>query len=140
VKTLLLTVAGLALVTAPLAATAQSYGQGRDGGYSQHQDRRDQGRNGYDRGGYGRNDYGRDHRGDYRRDNDRSDRGDAALVSGMAGLLLGSALSGSNGYSQSYGYENPYYASAYSQRCDWQTQAYRGAYGRIEYRQVEICR
>ena len=114
---LVMGVAGLAILAAPLAASAQSYGHGRDGGGWSH--------------GY---------RGDYGRGYDR-DGGGAAIVAGVAGLALGAALAdrGDYGYAPDYGYG---YAPAYSYapRCAWQYQPYRTYYGGVAYRQVEVCR
>ena len=121
-KSLLLAVASLAVVAAPLAASAQSFGHGRDGGASvrgsQQQYQSAYGRGG-DRQGFGRGfvqaGRGDDRRGDYRRYDDRDNGGDAVLA-GIAGLILGSALSGhADVYSPPYGYAQPYaYAPAYS--------------------------
>ncbi|WP_133255045.1 hypothetical protein [Phenylobacterium hankyongense] len=140
-KKILLAVASLAVVVSPVVASAQSYGHGRAGGWNG----RDSQERSYDRG-QGRTDYGRGYdrgRSGYGRDTYRDDSG-AVVVAGLAGLLLGSALSGSQsqGYSQSYGYSQPYaYAPAYSQqRCGWQNQAYEDGYGDVQYRQVQICR
>jgi len=122
VNKLLMTVASLAIVAAPLAASAQSSDHNR----------------GHDRAASGQ-DYGRGDRG--RGWNDR-DSG-SALAAGVAGLFLGAALSNSQGYDyrQSYGYSQPYaYDQAYGYGCGWRTQAFQGRYGRIEYRQVNTCR
>jgi hypothetical protein len=137
-----MTVASLAIVAAPLAASAQSFDHNR----------------GQDRAASGR---------DHSRDNGRSDRGrgwndrnsGSALAAGVAGLFLGAALSNSQGYGygQSYGYAQPYaydqgydygqsygYSQPYAYNqgygCGWQTQAFRGRYGNVEYRQVNTCR
>ena len=124
-KTLLIGIAGLAALAAPLAASAQSYGH----------DRGDYGRGGYERGGYGRG-YDRD-----------GDRGGAALAAGVAGLFIGSALAGSgdrydNGYPPAYGYAQPYpYDSyGYAPRCYLQARPYYTPYGAVQYRQVRVCR
>ena len=130
---LLMTVASLAIVAAPLAASAQSFDHNRSGGGNNHasgerQAGQDHGRNG---GGY---DYGRGHGW-----NDRNDGG--ALAAGVAGLFLGAALSNAQSYDygQSYGYSQPYgYDQGYD--CGWRTEAFRGPYGRVEYRQVNTCR
>ncbi len=109
---LVMGVAGLAILAAPLAASAQSYGHGRDdGGWSQ-------------RGDYGRG-YG----------------SGAALAAGVAGLAIGAAIAdrGDYGYAPAYGYA-PGYGYAYAPRCFWQSQPYRTYYGGIAYRQVEVCR
>ena len=117
-----MTVASLAIVAAPLAASAQSSDHNR----------------GHDHAASGR-DYGRGDRG---RGWNSRDSG-SALAAGVAGLFLGAALSNSQGYDygQSYGYSQPYaYDQAYGYGCGWQTQAFQGRYGRIEYRQVNTCR
>jgi hypothetical protein len=73
----------------------------------------------------------------------------AAVAAGALGFILGAALTSSqhqdyapaydNG--PAYGYGQPYYAPAdYGDRCFWRTQAYRTHWGRIQYRQVEVCR
>ena len=113
-KKLVMGLAGLAILAAPLAASAQSYGHGRDGS----------------RGDYGRG-YGRD------------DNGGAAIVAGVAGLALGAALADRDDYgyapAPAYGYA-PGYGYGYAPRCFWQSQPYRTYYGGIAYRQVEVCR
>jgi hypothetical protein len=107
--------AGLAILAAPLAASAQSYLHGRDGG-------------GWSRG----------YNGDYGRGYDR-DSGGAAIVAGVAGLALGATLAGHGDYG--YGYAAPYDDGyAYAPRCFWQSQPYRTYYGGIAYRQVQVCR
>lgn len=108
---IMLAIASLAVVAAPVAASAQSYGhdQGRNGGWSN------------------RGDYGRSYRGD-------RGNGGAALAAGVFGLILGSAIASS---SHSYGYAQPY---GYAQNCEWRNQAYDTGYGEIAYRQVEVCR
>jgi hypothetical protein len=106
VKKLLLTgAAGLAVLAAPLAASAHPYG-------------------GYDHGNAG-----------------------AAVAAGLFGMFLGAAIASSGPHyaPQSYGYDEPYaYGQPYGygdyQRCWWQTQPYRDYWGRIEYRQVQVCR
>ncbi len=103
-------VASLAILAAPLAASAQSYGHGRDGG--------DYGRGGYDRGAYG----------------GALAAGVAGLVIGSA--LAGS---GDYGYPPSYGYA-PAYGYGYAPRCVWQAEPYRTYYGGVAYRRVEVCR
>jgi hypothetical protein len=124
-KKLVMGVAGLAILAAPLAASAQSYGHGRDGGGWSRRG---------DHGGYGRGDYGR---GGYERDEGNG----GAIVAGIAGLALGAALSdrGDYGYAPSYGYA-PAYGYGYAPRCAWQYQPYRTYYGGVAYRQVEVCR
>ena len=147
-KKILIAVASLAVVAAPMAASAQSYGYGRDGGASYDrwsQDRSYGGRADYGRS-YGQS-YGQTYGRSYSRDDRRNDNGSAAgvaVIAGIAGLLLGSALSQSSHaqtYGQSYGYAQPYgYGGAYSQGCSWQNQAYRDGYGGVQYRQVQVCR
>jgi hypothetical protein len=131
-KKLVMGIAGLAMLAAPLAASAQSYGHGRDGGgWGRGGDH-----GGYGRGGYGRGDYGR---GGYERDEGNG----GAIVAGIAGLALGAALSdrGDYGYAPSYGYAPAYdYGYAYAPRCFWQNQPYRTYYGGVAYRQVQVCR
>jgi hypothetical protein len=145
VKKILLAVASLALVASPVVASAQSYGHGRDGGgWNGHSSQERTYDRGQARGDYGRSydQRGRSDNGQSYRDSDRNDSS-GAVFAGIAGLLLGSALSSSqsDGYSQSYGYSQPYdYSPAYSQRCGWQNQAYEDGYGNVEYRQVEVCR
>jgi hypothetical protein len=117
---LVIGVAGLAILAAPLAASAQSYGQGRDGGGWSR---------GEDHGGYG---YGRDDAA-------------GAVVAGVAGLALGAALAsqGDYGYAPAYGYGpsyGPSYGYAYAPHCFWRNQPYRTYYGGVAYRQVEVCR
>ena len=116
-KKLVMGLAGLAILAAPLAASAEPYGHGRDGG-------------------------GREYRGDYGRGYDR-DGGGAAIVAGVAGLAIGAALAdrGDYGYAPDYGYGYaPAYGYGYAPRCFWQNQPYRTYYGGIAYRQVEVCR
>ena len=110
-KKIMLAIASLAVVAAPVAASAQSYGHDN---------------------GHGRDSGGWNNRGDYRR-GDRGDGG-AVLAAGVFGLILGSAIASSN---HSYGYDRPY---GYAQRCAWRNQAYDTGYGEIAYRQVEVCR
>lgn len=117
-KKLLIGVAGLATVLAPLAASAEGYGHGD-----------------YGRGGYGRG-YDRGYGG-----------GGAALAAGVAGLFIGSALASSgdrydHDYRPAYGYAQPYpYESyGYAPRCYLQSRAYYTPYGDVAYRQVRVCR
>ena len=79
--------------------------------------------------------------GDYHRDH--ADAG-AAVAAGLFGFVLGAALSSSQhdydhagyGYGYGYGYERP----PYTVRCHWETRAYRGPRGRVNYQQVQVCR
>lgn len=125
-----MTVASLAIVAAPLAASAQSFDHNRNGGGDRHASQ--------DRGAYGRQDQGR---GDYGRGRgwDRGNGG-AAFAAGITGLFLGAALADSQGYNAgpSYGYAQPYaYDQGYD--CGWTTQTYRDRYGNLETRQVNTC-
>ncbi len=126
---LLMTVASLAIVAAPLAASAQSFDHNRGGGNNHGSGERQAGR------GHGDNrDYGRG-----RGWNGANDGG--AFAAGVAGLFLGAALSNAQSYDygQSYGYSQPYgYDQGYG--CGWRTQAFQGRYGNVEYRQVNTCR
>ena len=107
----LIGVASVAMLAAPLAASAQSFGHGR--------------------GDYGRGDYGR---GGY----DRDGFGGGAVAAGVAGLVIGSALANSTpyGYGPAYGYAPAYYGP----HCFWQAQPYRTYYGGVAYQQVKVCR
>lgn len=115
-KKLLAAVASLAVVVAPMAASAQSYGHGRSGenwggrGMQQH----------YNGGAGAYRGYSRDLRGGYGRDDRRTDTAGVAIVAGLAGLLLGSALSNQ----QSYGYSQPY-----AQPSGYQAYGYSPSYG-----------
>jgi len=133
-KKILAAAASLTLLAAPLAASAQSLGHGGDhgGGYSHGNGGQHYG-GGEHRGGYGG--HGRGYGRGY-------DNGGAALAAGAFGLMVGSALaSQSYGYDEPYGYAQPYgYDDDYGARCFWQNRAFRGRYGEIEYRQVQICR
>ncbi len=121
-KAFILAAASLALVATPLAASAQSYGHGHDGGgWSRSAPRGDGGH------GYGR--YG------------RGDDGGGAVLAGVAGLLLGSALVESQSYDRPYGYAQPYaYSTRYVQECDGRSEAYEDRYGNVEYRPERFCR
>ncbi len=115
-KMLFAAVAGLTLVVAPLAASAQPYGHGYSGeGWS--------GRGSSQRSYGGHDGYRGSSRGEYRsyggRYGDRYDNGGAAVFAGLAGLMIGSALSSS----QSYGYAQPY---GYSQSYNYQPYGYAG--------------
>ena len=139
-KKIFAAVASLSLMAAPLAASAQSFGHGGDhgGGYS-HGDGGQRSGGGEHRGGHGGGyrGYGGGYGRGYGYDN-----GGAALAAGAFGLVVGSALaSQSYGYDQPYGYAQPYaYDDDYGARCFWQNRAFRGRYGEIEYRQVQVCR
>lgn len=114
-KIILTAAAGLAVLAAPLAASAEPFGHGRDGGgWNQG------GRDGGWRGGDG----WRDHDGWRDRDG-----GGGALAAGLFGLFVGSAIANAN---------HPYYG--YEQRCGWTTQRYVDYWGDVHYRQVEVCR
>ena len=125
-KKFLIAAASLATLAAPMAASAQPYGHG---GYNQAQ-----------RGG----DYGR---GYERHDGNAG----AAVAAGLFGLVLGAALASNShpeydrsydrSYGRSYGYDQPYeYRTGYNTYCRTETQAYRGWHGRVDYRQVQVCR
>lgn len=139
-KLIVTALAGLSVAAAPLAASAQPYGNwgSHDGGQgAQRSWSHDGGQRGWngDRG-------------------NRGDNGGALLAAGAFGLILGAIISNSgqheraqpygygnrygdnNGYGNSYGYDQ----SDYSQSCSWQTQAYRDDWGRLAYQQVEVCR
>jgi opacity protein-like surface antigen len=77
-KTLLMAAASLAVVAAPVAASAQGHGHG----------------------GYGHGGYSHGYRGG------RGDGG-GMLAAGLFGLVLGSAIASSS-HSYDYGYERPY--------------------------------
>jgi hypothetical protein len=118
---LLMGVACLALATAPVAASARPFAQ-NDGGHSQRIDTSHNVRGGNGRGG--------DWRG-----ND-SGRGGAALAAGIFGFFLATAIANSNNnHNQAYDQSN----YGYAQNCEWRTQAYDVGYGRVEYRQVQVC-
>ena len=111
-KTVLVAMASLATLASPIVASAHPYSQGggwndrgsQNGGYERSQGRSAYGQ-GYDQrrgGSYA----GSNYRDSYRTDNGAG----TAIFAGIAGLLLGSAISGSqsHNYSQSYGYSQPY--------------------------------
>jgi hypothetical protein len=53
------------------------------------------------------------------------------LAAGLFGLVLGAVAANSQPvYAQSY----------YGPQCGWETQAYRNAWGQLEYQQVQVCR
>jgi hypothetical protein len=94
---LLIAAAGLSMVAAPIAASAQPFGGHFERGFA-HRD---------DRGG------------------------GAVLAAGLFGLVLGAVAANSQPvYAQSY----------YGPQCGWETQAYRNAWGQLEYQQVQVCR
>jgi hypothetical protein len=128
VKKLLLTAAaGLAVIAAPIAASAQPYGGYGHGYHGQSNGYRGQS-NGYRGQNYG------DNRGWNGRD--RGDNGGALLAAGVFGLVLG-AIASNAANSQSAGY---YDQSNYYPTCSWENQAYRNAWGQLEYQQVQVCR
>jgi hypothetical protein len=106
-KTLLIGLAGLALATAPIAASAHPVNQG---GWNHAQ------------GFQGRGD-------GYHGDNGRSG---AAVAAGIFGFLLAATIV--SAHDQAYAQPTDY-----GQTCGWQTQAYNVGYGRVAYRQVEVC-
>ena len=111
-KKFLIAAAALAVAAAPIAASASPYGWGGRGeAVRVHNDGY---RGGY-RGGYGANWDGRYNDG----------RG-AAVAAGLFGLFLGAALAS----------DHPYY----HRECGWETQAYPGPYGTVQYEQVQVCR
>jgi hypothetical protein len=117
-KTLLIAASSLAMIAAPIAASARPYDQGDNGWRSHSSDNRGwQGRDYRDRGD---RDY--DHRGN----------GDAAVALGLFGLFLTAAIASSH-----HNYDEP---RPYAARCDWETEAYRGPYGQVRYEQVQVCR
>ena len=123
-KKFLIAGASLAMLAAPMAASAQPMNHG---GY----DRSNTHSYGAQRGGYDRHD----------------GNAGAAVAAGLFGLVLGAALASNShadydrSYDRSYGYDEPYeYRSGYATYCHTETQAYRGWHGRVEYRQVQVCR
>jgi len=108
---IMLALAGLAVASAPLAASAEP-NHGRDGGSW--------------------NGGGRDYRGGH----DRGDGG-AVVAAGLFGLFAGAALSSHHDYDRGYGYDG---YNGYEQRCGWTTERYVTRWGQVEYRQVEVCR
>ena len=127
-NTLLIGIASLAIVAAPLVASAEPHGRdggGYGGGYGG-------GDGDGDGGGYGGGGYG----GYVGGDGD----GLGAIAAGVAGLFLGSALanSGEDDYAPAYGYG--YVQPAYVPRCFLQAQPYRTYDGGVAYQQVRVCR
>jgi len=102
-KILVTAAAGLALVAAPMAASAHPY-----------------------------------HRG--------GDAAGAAVAAGLFGLVLGAALASSHDdgprydYPPAYGYDPAYQPAYYGPHCYWRTVARPDGWGRVEYRQVQVCR
>ena len=109
-KKLLIAAAALAVAAAPIAASASPFGFGGRGEAVRVHS------DGY-RGGRG---YGPNWDGRY------NDGRGAAVAAGLFGLVLGAAIAN----------DHPYYA----QRCGWETQAYPGPYGTVQYQQVQVCR
>jgi hypothetical protein len=109
IKTLVIAASSLAMIAAPIAASAQPYGHGDNSWRSQRVDTRNNGR---DFGG-------------------RDGRGDAAIAAGLFGLFLTAAIVSNHPYAE---------PAAYTQRCDWETQAFQGPYGQVHYQQVQVCR
>lgn len=60
--------------------------------------------------------------------------GGAVLAAGLFGLVLGAVAA--DAASQPVAYAPAYYGP----QCVWQTQAYRNAWGQLEYQQVQVCR
>ena len=109
-KKLLIAAAALAVTAAPIAASAAPFGFGGHGDVVRVHDNGFRG-NGF-RGG--------------RWDGGYNDGRGAAVAAGLFGLVLGAAIAN----------DHPYYA----QRCGWETQAYPGPYGTVQYEQVQVCR
>ena len=109
-KKLLIAAAALAVTAAPIAASAAPFGFGGRGDVVRVHDNGFRG-NGF-RGG--------------RWDGGYNDGRGAAVAAGLFGLVLGAAIAN----------DHPYYA----QRCGWETQAYPGPYGTVQYEQVQVCR
>jgi opacity protein-like surface antigen len=109
-KKLLIAAAALAVTAAPIAASAAPFGFGGRGEVVRVHDNGFRG-NGF-RGG--------------RWDGGYNDGRGAAVAAGLFGLVLGAAIAN----------DHPYYA----QRCGWETQAYPGPYGTVQYEQVQVCR
>jgi hypothetical protein len=117
-KKLLIAASTLAMVAAPIAASAAPYGHGDyNGGRAPRSDNRGWNGGGYDRG---------DNR-DYNRHN-----GDGAIAAGLFGLFLTAAIVSSHN-----NYDQP---APYAERCDWETRAVRDYYGDVHYQQVQVCR
>ncbi|HEX4098114.1 MAG TPA: hypothetical protein VHX64_15425 [Caulobacteraceae bacterium] len=113
-KKIILGVAALILAAAPLAASAQPFGNGNhNGGYSQQR---------------GNDNRGFDNRGGGRYDGYRGNGG-GAVAAGVFGFVFGSILT--------HALEQPV---AYQQQCWWQNEPVQGPYGRVHYEQVQVCR
>jgi hypothetical protein len=109
-KKLLIAAAALTVAAAPLAASAAPFGFGGRGEVVRTHN-----------DGFRGNAYrGRGWDGRY------SNGGGAAVAAGLFGLVLGAAIAN----------DHPYYA----QQCGWETQAYPGPYGTVQYQQVQVCR
>jgi hypothetical protein len=80
---------------------------------------------GHGQRGFAHSDY-RGYRGD----------GGAVLAAGLFGLVLG-AVAADAANSQPVAYAPTY---DYGPQCGWETQAYRNAWGQLEYQQVQVCR
>jgi hypothetical protein len=119
-KKIMLALASLAVVAAPVAASAQSFGHGQGHNGGSHGASYGHG------GGFGRG-------GGY---GYRGGNGAGLLAAGLFGAVLGSALVNSG---PAYAYDQPY-GYGYAQNCVWRNQAYDAGYGDIQYRQVEVCR
>ncbi len=113
-KKLLIAAAALAVVAAPIAASAAPFGHG---GRGEAVGMRNDGFRGDAFRGQG---YGRGWGGRY------NDGRGAAVVAGLFGFALGAAIAN----------DQPYDA----QSCGWETQAYPGPYGAVQYEQVQVCR
>jgi opacity protein-like surface antigen len=111
-KKLLIAAAALAVTAAPIVASAAPFGFGH-GGRGDVVRVHDNGFRG-DRwnGGY--------------RDGRFNDGRGAAVAAGLFGLFLGAAIAS----------DHPHYV----QDCGWETQAYPGPYGTVQYEQVQVCR
>lgn len=125
-KTLVLGAAAAAMSLTAFAASAQTYRGGHNpnysGSYSRSYDHRDNDRHdnrGWNNRSYAYNGYNRGYAYDRRYYDNRDNSAGAALLGGVVGLMLGTALAdhGSSyqqpyGYS-SYGYQQPYYGYGY---------------------------
>ena len=124
-KKMLLTAAtGLAVIAAPIAASAQPYGYGQNDSRGYHSQSRG---------------YGQDRAGWDGRDRGERNNGGALLAAGLFGLVLGAIVSNAAN-SQQASYAAPDDGYGYGPQCGWQTEAYRNAWGQLEYQQVQVCR